>query len=139
MSLSLGNLFPRKSDIYLSGLGAVHAMMSGRGCSLNTASRSSLVMHLLRCLSKYFLIHGGGLNVPSLDVTREAGSNGVMCPSYSESDSELEGSSNSDSPEFFLLRFGREDDGLVECRLEALAEGADRRPEAGLHPELDPL
>lgn len=58
-SCSLGNFFPRKSDMYLSTSGARVTSRSGLGCSLNRASLSSFVRHRLRCLSRYFTITFG--------------------------------------------------------------------------------
>ena len=84
-SRSLGNFLPRKSDMYLSTLGARVASTSGLGCSLNRASLSSLVRQCLRCLLRYFSIAFGTLSAPSLVCTMEAGSKSVRPLELSES------------------------------------------------------
>ena len=76
-SRSLGIRLPRKSVIYLSTLGTTHTAVSGCGCSLNKASLSCFDRQCLKCFSKYFTIGSGGVNVPSLDCTKEAGSKGA--------------------------------------------------------------
>ena len=75
-SCSLGNFLPRKSVMHLSTFGGVHTSISGCGCSLKNASRSSFDIHFLKCLHTNLLILAGALKVPSLFLTREAGSNG---------------------------------------------------------------
>ena len=77
---SLGNCFPRYSVIYLSTLGTVHTSASGLGCSLNRASRSSLVRHRLRCLERYVSTDLGITKVPSLFFTSSVGSKSRMFP-----------------------------------------------------------
>ena len=67
--------FPRYSAMYLSTLGTVHTSASGLGCSLNRASRSSLVRHRLRCLQRYVSTDLGITKVPSLFFTSSVGSN----------------------------------------------------------------
>ena len=70
-SLSLGNYFPRYSDMYLSTLSTVHTSVSG---SLNRASCSSLVRHRFRCLERYDSTDLGITKVPSLFFTSYVGS-----------------------------------------------------------------
>ena len=77
VSRSLGIRLPRKSVIYLSTLGTTHTAVSGCGCSLNRASLSCFDRQCLKCFYKYFTIGSGGVNVPSLDCTEEAGSKGT--------------------------------------------------------------
>ena len=60
---------PASLVIYLSTLGTTHTAVSGRGCTLNRASRSCFDRHRLKCFSRYFTIGSGGVNVPSLDST----------------------------------------------------------------------
>ena len=79
-SLSLGNCFPRYSVMYLSTLGTVHTSASGLGCSLNRASRSSLVRHRLRCLERYVSTDLGITKVPSLFFTSSVGSKSRTSP-----------------------------------------------------------
>ena len=45
-----GSRLPRKSIMYLSTLGGIQEVRSGRGCSLNRASRSSFDRHSFRTL-----------------------------------------------------------------------------------------
>ena len=77
---SLGNCFPRCSAMYLSTLGTVHTSASGLGCSLNRASRSSLVRHHLRCLERYVSTDLGITNVPSLFFTSSVGTKSRTSP-----------------------------------------------------------
>ena len=78
-SPSLGK-FPRYSAMYLSTLGTVHTSASGLGCSLNRASRSSLVRHRLRCLERYVSTDLGITKVPSLFFTSSVGSKSGTSP-----------------------------------------------------------
>ena len=75
-----GNCFPRYSDMYLSTLGTVHTLASGLGCSLNSASRSSLVRQRLRCLERYADTDLGVTKVPSLFLTSSVGSKLTKSP-----------------------------------------------------------
>ena len=65
---------PKYSDMNLSTLGGVQESRSGLGYSLKSASLSSLVRQFLMCLSKYSLIGEEALAVPSLALTKCAGS-----------------------------------------------------------------
>ena len=74
LNLLSGKRLPRKSNIYLSILDGMHDVRSGRGCSLNRESRSSLVRQHFMCFSTYHRMACGTLTVPSLASTRAAGS-----------------------------------------------------------------
>lgn len=87
VSRSLGNFFPKNSEMYLSTFGAIVTSKSGLGCSLKRASRSSLGRQCLRCRSKYFWIVLGTFVVPSFDLTREDGSKFSVPDELSASDS----------------------------------------------------
>ena len=75
VSISFGERFPRNSLMYLSTAGTLHKATPGLGWSFNRASRSSFVRQRHIRLPRYPVTNGCGVKVPSLSLTRDAGSN----------------------------------------------------------------